>query len=438
MTHHVRTTSVWLLGCSLLSCSGGTVVPQPEAAPNPCVMDLGAPAPQLRVALTHLVDPQRAPVPANASERLLFSQLYQSLVEVDCRGEVLPELAESWTMLENGRVWEFRLRAGPRLWDGTAVTPHTVMQSWAERSLSIMGMYAMGERVLRVELSSPAADVRSFADPAFAIARRIPGRPWPIGSGAFHVDTASMPGTVRITSGQRVIDFVRVQTADARSALDARMDAVITQEAAAVAYAEASAAYVAAPLPWSRTYVLVSSGSASADSPLTREVFELTRDAVRADVRAAQPPFWWSDPVCQDGAGIASAVAVQRAVIAYPRGDAVAQGIAERIAAVSWPISRAPEWLRRLLPPNYPALGAPTAVGLDETTLQSWLRWQRAMALVISVPRSMPADCRLLMLPNEGAITPILDVREHLIHRRNLGRIAVLGGGTVRFLTGQP
>src|SRR5439155_19885395 len=50
------------------------------------------------IALGDRVDPANAPHPTNDSERLLFRQLYETLVRVDCEGRVRPGLAASWRL----------------------------------------------------------------------------------------------------------------------------------------------------------------------------------------------------------------------------------------------------------------------------------------------------------------------------------------------------
>jgi ABC-type transport system substrate-binding protein len=73
----------------------------PEAVSRPCAL-IGEPGePITTVALTERINPLNAPRPSNDGERLLFRQLYETLVRVDCEGHVIPALASScaaaWT-----------------------------------------------------------------------------------------------------------------------------------------------------------------------------------------------------------------------------------------------------------------------------------------------------------------------------------------------------
>src|SRR5262245_61673298 len=81
------------------------------------------------VALTDRIDPANAPRPSNESERLLFRQLYETLVRADCMGELRPGLAASWRLDADGRTWIVTLRENARFADGTSVTADQVRAS---------------------------------------------------------------------------------------------------------------------------------------------------------------------------------------------------------------------------------------------------------------------------------------------------------------------
>jgi len=77
-----------------------------------CVLAAGLvqPTDTLTVALLGSVDPAHAPVAVSDAERLVFAQLYEPLVHVDCAGRVVPGLADSWRVDSGGRRWTFTLR----------------------------------------------------------------------------------------------------------------------------------------------------------------------------------------------------------------------------------------------------------------------------------------------------------------------------------------
>src|SRR5438552_3906532 len=113
------------------------------------------------IGLTEPVDPAHAPVPRNDAERLVFPQLYETLLQVDCDGRIVPGLARSWSADEAGRRWTFTLRGDARLWDGSPVTAQDVVASWIGRHSGSSGLTwsgglghaatVIGERAVRVE-----------------------------------------------------------------------------------------------------------------------------------------------------------------------------------------------------------------------------------------------------------------------------------------------
>lgn len=449
----------WLPGCHSAATPAG---PAPRAAAA-CVIADDAPRPNLRLALSAAIDGSRAPAPHNADERLIYRQLYETLVTVDCEGRVLPGLAESWSASEQGRVWQFRLRNAARFWDGSPVTARDIIEGWANNTTApstsavFARMTAAGERELLVELHSAAAQPHLFARADLAVARRTTASAWPIGSGPFRNDTTVNAPAIRFVatnaSADRLqfIDVRRVDSADPRRALDADADAVVSADAAALDYARALADYNVTPLRWNRTYALatraVPGAADSVDMTPTEARFALARDAVRADTRAAEPPFWWLAAACPRAPAVPPRPLDRSTgtnTIVHARGDAIARAIAERLVALAWPASNAPAWLRALLPADYARGGAPKAQPLDEPAMLEVLRDYRALAFVAPLPRvdgnacaapALSADAFALTLAAapEWRITPLVDVRDYLIHRPGLGRITIDGDGTIRF-----
>src|SRR5687768_2231798 len=84
--------------------------PRPEQDAPSCALIVEPGEPIATVALSERVDPSNAPYPSNESERLLFRQLYETLVRADCDGHLRPGLAASWRLDGNGRTWIVTLR----------------------------------------------------------------------------------------------------------------------------------------------------------------------------------------------------------------------------------------------------------------------------------------------------------------------------------------
>ena len=104
--------------------------PRPEAGSvDDCALIAEPGEPIATVALNDRIDPSNAPRPSNESERLLFRQLYETLVRVDCHGRVRPGLAASWQIDPNGRTWIVTVGENARFSDGAPITPADVRTS---------------------------------------------------------------------------------------------------------------------------------------------------------------------------------------------------------------------------------------------------------------------------------------------------------------------
>lgn len=58
-----------------------------------------------------------------------FSAVYNTLVEIDVDGSVIPELAESWSYTPDARVWTFKLRPGVEFHNGKTMAAADVLAS---------------------------------------------------------------------------------------------------------------------------------------------------------------------------------------------------------------------------------------------------------------------------------------------------------------------
>lgn len=56
---------------------------------------------------------------AAAIDEVLYANVFEGLTRIGSRGEVLPALAQSWTVSDDGKVYVFTLRAGVKFHDGT-------------------------------------------------------------------------------------------------------------------------------------------------------------------------------------------------------------------------------------------------------------------------------------------------------------------------------
>lgn len=307
----------------------------------------------------------------------MFRQLFETLVRLDCTGNVRPGLAVAWSADPDHRAWNFTLR------DSGAAG---IVSSWQERpavatALGIETVSAEGDGRLRVTMRDPLDSVpRVFADPALALRRQpVPG----------------------------ALEF-RVEHTDARDALDRGGDILVTRDPTLVEYAASKPDVVTFPLPWSRTYVLLRTVPGD---PIPRSAIG---EAVRADARPAEPPFWWEGRGTCDEPQVPAARAPSQRVV-YVRGDEVARGLAERIVAL-----------------GSSGAGLRTAA-LMPTEFRASLSSGVERAYVIAVPRTSFAPCRDSgRWPTGATVLPLIDTRAHAIIRRGTPDVSVDWDGTVR------
>ena len=434
-----------LVAALLAACRPTTpraAVPVPGGAPpgTRCAV-AAAPTPArdtVTIGLTEPVDPAHAPVPRNDAERLVFPQLYETLLQVDCEGRIVPGLARSWSADEAGRRWTFTLRDDARFWDGSPVTAQDVLASWIARDSGSsvltwsggLGHAAtvIGERVFTV-LLPPSYDSLAplFADPALAVSKAAPDRGggWPIGTGPFWVtsETAS-ERVIRATpmSDARelpAITFRVFSAGGARDALDEGVDLLVTSDPTVLDYAASRPELDAVPLEWDRTYVLLAPAAVS----LTSSDLEDLRRAVRVEARAADRFFWWWSltgchlPASGDGAPERSPPAAHR--IVYDRTDPIARDLAARLVA------------RSLLGPSTVAAGlAPDAFAAaldagDDTYVLALRR--RALDRCREAEQIPP-----LVRGSPAAVIPLVDTRPAAIVRRGSVRLSLSFDSTLR------
>jgi hypothetical protein len=149
-------------------------------------------------------------------------------------------------------------------------------------------------------------------------------------------------------------------------------------------------------------------------------------------------PFAWRDPPCTSTlAGPPVNATLHGRAIVYPRGDATARGIAERLVALAWPASRAPAWLSASLYGGAPGSSPPSTLALEPVALRDAIRKGDPLALVAPLPRAcaaLAADSVGIMLAGgRFHFTPLLDARDYLVHHNSVGTVTIDADGTLRF-----
>ena len=119
------------LGLATAGCSKELPAPIPTAHP-------GDPVPRHGGMLTSATFGEiRALDPANMGDGLvpqILQSLFAGLIDYDLEGKIVPDLAERWTVSEDGTTFRFVLREGVRFHDGDEVTADDVKRS-VERAL---------------------------------------------------------------------------------------------------------------------------------------------------------------------------------------------------------------------------------------------------------------------------------------------------------------
>ena len=424
---------VVLIGLLAAACRAAAPHPEPLApAPAPsdtaCTLAAGPAATRdtVTIAVTQAVDPAHAPVPRNDAERLVFAQLYETLLRVDCLGRVLPGLAAAWEAASGDR-WTFALRDDARFWDGAPVTVRDIVAAWRLRDSTLARAVTIeGDRAFTVR--APDAPAQAFADPALAVTKAAPGGGWPIGTGSRWVTGAAADSPDLLVArpvqraGLSVAKIAIVPASGVRDALDAGADVLVAREPAALEYAVRLSGYSDVPLDWNRTYVLLGPGR---DHPGSGELrLESLREAVRGDARPAEwregGRFWFADLRRCDRAAVRDTLgpAGRRHRVVYDQTDRSAADVAARLVGLG-------------------VLGRGTvAAGLSAAAFAAALRAGGDAWYVLELPRRVYDVCRAaLELPPwspAGTIEPLLDVRAHAVVRRGLPRMVVDWDGTLR------
>ena len=394
------------------------------------------------VALRDRIDPANAPRPSNEGERLLFRQVYETLVLVDCHGRVKPGLAASGRLDADGRTWLLTLREDARFSDGTPLTPADVRAGWTGGdddllppvSRLVQSVAAVDDRVLAVipRRQRPEAPI-ALAHPDLAVSRSPGASLWPLGTRADRSAAASNPSagsaTAAITITRDAGPVLRFVPAprDPRDLLDAGVDLLLTRDPATLDYAATLPHVRSVPLAWQRTHVLVTPGRSSAAPSLPAQARQaLADDAVRGEARGAAEPFWWQD---LEGCDVAPArprdPAAPAPRVVYDAADEAARDLAERLVGlgrVSSPAAAA--LLEALLPDRSRRVGL-RAAGLAGEPLALARRRGTDAAYVMAFDRVSIDPCRDIAAAMEsapwldpGSIVPLVDTRLQAIVRR--------------------
>lgn len=413
------------------------------------------------IGLTEPVDSTHAPYATNDSERLVFRQVYETLVRVDCHGVLRPALAASWRSQADGRTWVITLRAEAHFADGSAVTPSDVQASWRDAARDALrpriqrlveSVTPLDDRSLAITLrNAGAAEPRTLAHPDLVVAKAAADSQWPLGTS---VDRAALERSPHngATSGLTIargtlppLTFL-IAAGDARDLLDRGVDLLLTRDAATLAYAATLPQFQAIPLDWQQTHVLVAPRRARTTRFPDNLRDALARDAVRGEARGAVPPFWWHEL-----SGCAAPFAIPRDMptlvprLVYDARDGVAREVAERLVALARSAGTPGRQLHDALLPDAARQIYQRATGMSGDAFSRALRLGADAGYILSLERRPIDSChefqalldRTPWLEADG-IVPLVDARIQAVVRRERGGVAIDGDGGLRFAGAAP
>ena len=415
----------------------------------------------MTVALGEPIDPTHAPHPTNDSERLLFRQIYETLLRADCHGHLLPGLANGWRLDSDGRTWILSLRKEARYSDGMPLTAANIRAGWVEPGTEdalrprvrrlVESVAAIDDTTLAITLRARRAELPiALAHTDLAIARPTPETPWPLGTREDRAtaarDTSRSPTAAVITiarDGRSPLRFLNASS-DPRDRLDQPVDLLLTRDASALAYAVTLPQFQSVPLAWDRTLALTAPSRPRSTATLPVDARDtLAKDAVRGEARGALGPFWWEMvtdcPVLPPATRAATPFAPR---IVYDRADDAARDVAERFVAVV----RAPDTsaaLLDLLLPDRPSRTYQRTAALTGEALSRARRLGNDAGYLMALDARPLDPCRELQVLTEAlpwlepqAIVPLVETRPRAVVRKGVGGLTAEWDGGLQIASG--
>ncbi len=104
---------------------------------------------------------------AAAIDEVLYANVFEGLTRIGSRGEVLPALAESWTVSDDGKIYTFKVRTGVKFHDGTDFDAEDVKFSLdrARGDGSINAQKGLFAAIDAVEATDPATVMVTLKTP---------------------------------------------------------------------------------------------------------------------------------------------------------------------------------------------------------------------------------------------------------------------------------
>ena len=464
MTMRVR---LFPLALAIAACTGRVAPPTSGvSAVDPCLIAPRgvSPTDSVIVAAEGDVYPasarraERLIRPRSAAERIVYAQVYETLVRVTCDGQLAPGLAERWTGDSTGRMWTLTIRPDAAFPDGAPVTANDVAIAWRQRrnelgASSEPGASALervtiaGEREITAHLRDAHREgPRLLADPFFAVDRRDPHPIAPVGTGPYLFRFWREPGSLanadstvvldpRVAGAAPVLVLRATSSGDARDLIDRGVDVLVTSDRRVTDYASTRHDLELRPLPPDRAYVLLSTARSANDAPLFVSDDDprwaalrasLARDVIRAKSPAATDR-WWGSRVSATTCAVTTPTAIpawnapttapRARRLVYSTDDRVAGDLARRLvalAAYDGGASADSSGLRELLPELLQSGAGPlVAAALSGAELSMSLTKGADLGYLLAFPRRALDPCAAwrglaLRAPWVSAALPVL------------------------------
>jgi len=135
--------------------------------------------------------------PANTADgRSILFNVFEGLVKPDSSGKLIPAVAESYRIEQNGLVYVFTIRKGIRFSDGTELTPADAVFSLNEAIKAgfdafnqIAGIETAGPGEIRITLKSPDPEFLPYLTAAIVPEKNTDREKNPIGTGPFIIES---------------------------------------------------------------------------------------------------------------------------------------------------------------------------------------------------------------------------------------------------------
>jgi peptide/nickel transport system substrate-binding protein len=182
----------------VLSCNGKKAAPSiPETVPESVSPGEKIQGGDLRFGLASELSTLDPLDPANtADSRSVLFNVYEGLVKPDTEGSLLPALAESFSIDQNGLVYSFKIREGVKFHDGTAVkaedaqfTLNKAIEAKYTGFTDIEKVEITGGQELRLTLKNPDPDFLPYLTIGIVPKNNADRNKNPIGTGPFKIES---------------------------------------------------------------------------------------------------------------------------------------------------------------------------------------------------------------------------------------------------------